>query len=128
MLEELKFDEKGLIPAVVQCADTGKVLTLCYMNREALERSLAEGCIYLFRRSKGKLMKKGETSGHTQEIVEVRADCEGNSLLFLVKQRVAACHAGYYTCYYRKVAKGGKGGGASLEVCEDRVFNPKDIY
>jgi len=122
MLDKLKFNEKGLIPAIVQCAETGKVLTLCYMNREALERSLAEGFIYVFRRSKGKLMKKGETSGHTQEIVDVRADCEGNSLLFLVKQKVAACHAGYYTCYYRKVA------GEELTVCEDRVFDPEDIY
>lgn len=122
MLDALKFDEKGLIPAVIQCADTGKVLTLCYMNREALEKSLETGLVHVFRRSKGALMRKGGTSGHTQQIVEVRVDCEGNSLLFLVKQKVAACHAGYYTCYYRKAA------GGRLEICEERVFDPDKVY
>ncbi len=123
MLDKIKFDEKGLIPAIIQDAKSKKVLTLCYMNKDALDKTLKEGKIYVFRRSKGKLMMKGETSGHTQSVKEVYADCEGNSLLFIVDQNVAACHAGYFTCYYRRLNKQGE-----LEVIEKQIFNPKDKY
>ncbi|MDD5449719.1 MAG: phosphoribosyl-AMP cyclohydrolase, partial [Candidatus Omnitrophica bacterium] len=99
MLDQIKFDEKGLIPAIIQDAKSKKVLTLCYMNKEALEKALETGKIHVFRRSKGRLMLKGETSGHVQTVKEFYIDCEGNSLLFMVEQKVAACHAGYFTCY-----------------------------
>jgi phosphoribosyl-AMP cyclohydrolase len=123
MLDKIKFDNKGLIPAIIQDMESKKVLTLCYMNKDALEKTIKEGRIYVFRRSKGKLMMKGETSGHTQIVKGLYIDCEGNSLLFLIEQNVAACHAGYFTCYYRKVAKDG-----ALEITEKLVFKPEEKY
>ena len=119
----LKFDEDGLLPAVIQDATSGQVLTLCYLNRQALKKSLETGIVYLFRRSQRRLMKKGETSGHIQTIREVRVDCEGKSLVLLVSQRVAACHAGYFTCYFRRVSKDG-----ALKTIGRRVFDPKTVY
>ena len=89
----LQFNDQGLIPAVVQDVKTKQVLTLCYLNREALDKSLKGGKVYVFRRSQNRLMLKGETSGHIQVIKEVRVDCEGKSLVLLVSQKVAACHA-----------------------------------
>ena len=118
----LQFNEQGLIPAVVQDAKTRQVLTLCYLNRAALERTLKEGKVYVFRRSQRRIMLKGETSGHVQHLREVRVDCEGKSLVFLVRQRVAACHAGYFTCYFRRL-KGGR-----LVTVGRRVFNPAKVY
>jgi len=123
LIKVLRFNEKGLIPAIIQDEETGKVLTLCYMNEDALKKTLKEAKIYVFRRSKGKLMMKGETSGHIQLVKDLYIDCEGNSLLFKVDQKVAGCHAGYFTCYFRKAGEGG-----SLEITEKTVFNPKDKY
>ena len=122
-LEHIKFDDKGLVPAIIQDYATKKVLTLCYMDREALEKTFAAGKVYLFRRSKGRLMLKGETSGHIQLLKEVYIDCEGKSMLFVVEQKVAACHVGYFTCYYRRVKEGG-----SLEIVGKRVFDPEKVY
>ena len=119
----LQFNDQGLIPAVVQDAKTKQVLTLCYLNREALEKSLKEGKVYVFRRSQGRLMLKGETSGHIQVIKEIRVDCEGKSLVLLVSQKVAACHAGYFTCYFRRVSRTGK-----LQTIGRKVFDPKRVY
>jgi len=123
MLDKIKFDNQGLIPAIIQDAKSKKVLTLCYMNKDALEKTLAEGTVFVFRRSKGKLMQKGERSGHTQIVREVYVDCEGNSLLFIVDQNVAGCHAGYFSCYYRKLNTRGE-----FEVVEKLVFDPKEKY
>ena len=119
----LHWDGHGLIPAVIQNAKTKQVLTLCYLNRQALKKSLATGTVYVFRRSQHRLMLKGETSGHIQRIREVRVDCEGKSLLFVVSQRVAACHAGYYTCYFRRVSRSG-----ALKIIGRKVFNPETVY
>ena len=119
----LQFNDQGLIPAVVQDVKTKQVLTLCYLNREALEKSLKEGKVYVFRRSLNRLMLKGETSGHIQVIKEVRVDCEGKSLVLLVSQKVAACHAGYFTCYFRRVSRTGK-----LQTVGRKVFDPKKVY
>jgi len=120
---KIKFNEKGLIPAIIQDDKTDKVLTLCYMNKDALDKTLKEGKIYVFRRSKNKLMLKGETSGNIQEVKEVFVDCADNSILFKVEQHVAACHEGYFTCYFRKIDKNG-----NESIKEKRVFDPKDIY
>ncbi|MDD4013393.1 MAG: phosphoribosyl-AMP cyclohydrolase [Candidatus Omnitrophica bacterium] len=122
-VDGLNFDEKGLIPAIIQDHNSGKVLTLCYMNKEALEKTLKEGKIYLFRRSKGKLMLKGETSGCTQAVREVSIDCADNSILFRVEQERAACHEGYFTCYFRKLGPDG-----SFVVEDERIFDPKEVY
>ena len=119
----LRFNQQGLIPAVIQDATTRQVLTLCYLNRVALQRSLTEGRVYVFRRSQQRLMLKGETSGHIQQIRRVFVDCEGRSLLLLVRQRVAACHAGYVSCYYRqRTARG------TLKVVGRKVFDPVTVY
>ncbi len=122
-IDKLNFDEKGLIPAIIQDEETGKVLTLCYMNKEALEKTFFENKIYVFRRSKGRIMIKGETSSCTQEVKSVYVDCADNSILFKVKQNRAACHEGYFTCYFRKIGKDGN------EVIEgERIFDPKEVY
>jgi phosphoribosyl-AMP cyclohydrolase len=123
LIDSMRFDEKGLIPAIIQDAKSGRVLTLCYMNKDALAKTLQEGKIYVFRRSKGRQMLKGETSGHIQMVKELYIDCEGNSLLFKVEQKVAACHAGYFSCYYRRVGKDG-----NLEIIEKQIFNPEAKY
>lgn len=122
LLGQLNFRE-GLIPAVIAATD-GQVLTLCYMDREALAETLRTGQVHVYRRSRGRVMLKGETSGHTQQVRELRVDCEGNSLLLVVEQRVGACHAGYRTCYYRRYEPSRD----RLEVVEEKVFDPEEAY
>ena len=122
-IEKLNFDKKGLIPAIIQDYKTGKVLTLCYMNKDALDKTLSEGKVYVFRRSKNRIMLKGETSGNIQAVKEVFVDCADNSLLIKVEQRSAACHEGYFTCYFRQIDKSGK-----ETIVEKRIFDPKDVY
>ncbi len=123
LLSLLNFDKKGLIPAVIQDAKTNKVLTLCYMNREALKKTFAEKRVHVYRRSKGKLMMKGQRSGCIQRVREVYRDCEGNSLLFRVDQTRGACHKGYFTCFFRRTNKAG-----SVKVMGKRVFDPRKVY
>ena len=122
--EILNFNEKGLIPAIIFDGRAREVLTLCYMTREALEKTLETGKVHLFRRSKGRLMIKGETSGHIQLVREVRPDCAGNSILIVVEQKVAACHEGYFSCYYRAwdAEKG------DWRVIAGKVFEPDEVY
>lgn len=122
-IDELNFGEKGLLPAVVQDAETRAVLTLCYMNEEALKKTLEEKKIYVFRRSRSKVMLKGEISGCVQEVKEVFVDCLSNSLLFKVKQVKAACHKGYFSCYFRKVDDAG-----NVVIEGKRIFDPKEVY
>lgn len=119
----LKFDAQGLIPAIIQDQKTRKVLTLCYMNDIALKATLEKGFIYLFRRSQNKLMMKGETSGHTQAVKEFRVDCEGKSLLFVIEQKIAGCHKGYFSCYFEKVQVDG-----NRAITDSLVFDPKKVY
>jgi len=123
LVRRLTFDAQGLIPAVIQDARTKAVLTLCYLNRAALKRSLATGSVHVFRRSQQRVMQKGETSGHVQLIRGIRIDCEGKSLIFLVSQRVAACHEGYASCYFRRVTRDGR-----LAPQGRRVFDPVAVY
>jgi len=122
--ENLNFNEKGLIPAIIADADTQQALTLCYMNRAALEKTLETGKVHVFRRSKGRLMIKGETSGHIQLVKEVRVDCADNSLLIAVEQKVGACHMGYFSCYYRAWNAENE----CWETVESKVFNPEEVY
>lgn len=105
VIQEINFKD-GLIAAVVQDFKTNEVLMCAFMNKEALERSLSTGKMCFFSRSRRKLWIKGESSGHFQYIKEVRIDCDGDSLLFKVEQIKAACHNGYYSCYYRKLEDG----------------------
>jgi phosphoribosyl-AMP cyclohydrolase len=119
LIKELHFKD-GLIPAVIVDSDGGEVLTLCYMNEEALRETFRTGLVHVFRRSHGRLMKKGETSGHVQRWQEIRVDCEGNSLLLVVEQRIAACHSGYRGCYYRRYLPAQD----AWEIVGEKVFAP----
>ena len=121
--EYLKFNDKGLIPAIIQDEKSKEVLTLCYLNNDALEKTIAECCVYVFRRSKNMLMKKGETSGCTQAVRSICIDCEGNSILIKVDQKLAGCHEGYFTCYFRQVDKDG-----NIKTLGERLFDPKKVY
>jgi phosphoribosyl-ATP pyrophosphohydrolase/phosphoribosyl-AMP cyclohydrolase len=97
---EIKFDENGLVPCVVQHAGTGEVLTLAYMNREALDRTRASGETWFWSRSRGELWHKGETSGNVQRVKELRWDCDADALLALVEPAGPACHTGERTCFH----------------------------
>ena len=107
-IDELKFDGAGLIPAIVVDADSGKVLTLAYMNRESLEISIAEGRTCFWSRSRRKLWRKGETSGNVQHIVKITADCDADALTVLVHKDGPACHTGADSCFFRDVYSDGE--------------------
>lgn len=104
-LEDLRFDERGLVPAVVQDADTSEVLMVAYANEEALRRTLDSGTSWFWSRSRNEFWNKGATSGNTQDVVEVRYDCDGDTLLYLVRPNGPACHTGERTCFYRTVGE-----------------------
>ena len=122
ILDKVKFDENGLIPAVVQDYKNGDVLMVAYMNRESLEKTLAVGKTCFWSRSRQKFWIKGESSGHTQEVKEVFIDCDMDTLLFKVDQKVAACHTGYRGCFYRKIE------GDELIVTGEKVFQEDAVY
>jgi phosphoribosyl-AMP cyclohydrolase len=105
-LDRLRFDEHGLVPAVIQSADDGAVLMLGYMSRESLLRTLEERRTVFWSRSRRALWRKGDTSGHAQHVVEVRADCDGDALLVRVHQIGAACHTGERSCFVDEVDSG----------------------
>ena len=100
-IEQLRFDANGLVPVVTQDAANGEVLMLAFANREAVETTLASGRAHYWSRSRGALWQKGETSGHVQEVLEVRVDCDADSLLYLVRQTGPACHTGERSCFHR---------------------------
>jgi phosphoribosyl-ATP pyrophosphohydrolase/phosphoribosyl-AMP cyclohydrolase len=100
-VERLAFDPDGLVPAVVQDADTGDVLILAYVNKEALQRTIETGLVTFWSRSRGQLWQKGETSGNTLALVSIAKNCEANSLLIRARPTGPACHTGNPTCFYR---------------------------
>ena len=99
----IKWDDRGLAPAIVQDARTGQVLMLAYMNQEALAKSISTGETHFWSRSRSELWRKGATSGNTQRIVEIRYDCDADALLLLVEPRGPACHTGQQSCFYRRL-------------------------
>jgi phosphoribosyl-AMP cyclohydrolase len=101
-LAKLKFDRAGLIPAIAQQYDSGRVLMLAWMNREAIAQTLATGQVCYWSRSRRRLWRKGETSGHIQRLIEMRVDCDGDTLLLEVDQTGAACHAGRRSCFFQR--------------------------
>jgi phosphoribosyl-AMP cyclohydrolase / phosphoribosyl-ATP pyrophosphohydrolase len=103
ILSQLKFDDQGLIPAIVQDAVTGRVLTLAYMNREAVQRSLTERQTWFWSRSRQKMWHKGETSGNTQQILRAESDCDGDALLVYVQKQGPACHTGNDGCFFNNL-------------------------
>jgi len=102
-LDAIEFDDKGLVAAVAQQHDTGEVLMVAWMTREAVAETLATGQACYFSRSRGKLWRKGESSGQTQRLVEMRIDCDGDTVLLLVDQTGVACHTGRRACFFRAV-------------------------
>jgi phosphoribosyl-AMP cyclohydrolase len=102
-LDELRFDDRGLIPAIVQDADSSDVLMMAWMNRESLQRTLDERRTVFWSRSRRELWRKGDTTGHVQHVEEVRADCDGDVLLVRVHQVGAACHTGERSCFFRRL-------------------------
>ena len=122
LLAEIAFDRDGLVAAVAQQHDTGEVLMLAWMNRLAVERTLASGEVHYWSRSRMKLWRKGETSGQTQRLVELRVDCDGDTLLLLVDQTGVACHTGKRRCFFRRA------GEAGLEDVPMGAVNPEALY
>ena len=98
---DIRFDDRGLIPAVVQDAESNEVLMVAWMNRESLDRTRADGRTWFWSRSRGELWAKGATSGHVQHVQEIRVDCDGDTLLLRVHQEGPACHTGNRSCFFR---------------------------
>jgi phosphoribosyl-ATP pyrophosphohydrolase/phosphoribosyl-AMP cyclohydrolase len=103
MFELVKFDERGLVPCIAQDADSGEVLTLAYANAEALKLTVETGELHFFSRSRGRLWRKGEESGHVLKLRQLRIDCDGDAVLALVEPNGPACHTGERSCFYRDV-------------------------
>ena len=122
-----KFDASGLVTCVATDAATGDVLMVAHMNDEALRKTVATGEAWYFSRSRNALWRKGESSGQTQRVVEMRMDCDQDAVWIRVEQVGAACHTGRRSCFYRKV--GGEGGKVSLSFVDaDRLFDPAKVY
>jgi len=102
-VDDVAFDDHGLVPAIVQDAENGDVLMMAWMNRKSLERTIAEGRTVFWSRSRRELWRKGDTSGHVQHVEEIRVDCDADALLVRVHQVGAACHTGERSCFYRGV-------------------------
>ncbi|HEY8810149.1 MAG TPA: bifunctional phosphoribosyl-AMP cyclohydrolase/phosphoribosyl-ATP diphosphatase HisIE [Solirubrobacterales bacterium] len=103
MLEQVNFDRRGLVPCIAQDAESGEVLTLAYMNEESLRLTVESGEVHFFSRSRGKLWRKGEESGHVLKLRQLRIDCDGDAVLAMVEATGPACHTGERTCFYRDV-------------------------
>jgi phosphoribosyl-ATP pyrophosphohydrolase/phosphoribosyl-AMP cyclohydrolase len=122
--ETLRFDANGLIPAIAQDADDGQVLMFAYMNAEAVAQTLETGLAHYYSRSRGRLWRKGEESGHVQRVREIRYDCDEDALLLKVEQEVAACHTGHRSCFYRHLP----GAAAGEPDAPTRRFDPATVY
>ena len=119
MIDKIKFDEQGLVPAIIQDSRSGQVLMMAYMNAESLEKTIESGRTWFYSRSREQLWMKGETSGHGQQVRDIFYDCDGDCLLIQVEQTGAACHTGHYSCFYRNAAG---------EEIEPAVFDPDQVY
>ncbi len=120
--EELKFGRDGLIPVIAQQHDSGEVLMLAWMNRESLAETLNTGDVTYWSRSRRRLWRKGETSGQTQRLVDLRLDCDGDTLLLLVDQKGVACHTGRRSCFFRALRDG------QLVEIQAVSADPKTLY
>ncbi len=121
---DFKYDDKGLIPAVIQDAATGEVLMVAYMNQESLKKTLETRKTYFFSRSRNKFWLKGESSGHFQIVKEILTDCDTDTLVIRVEQTGGACHLGYKTCFVNRLDDKGDLAG----VTQEKVFDPDAAY
>jgi len=115
----LDFGDDGLIPAIAQEVDTGEVLMLAFVSAEAVEQTHETGLAHYYSRSRDELWQKGETSGHVQHVEEIRVDCDGDAILYLVSQEGGACHTGFHSCFHRTI---------DGDVVGERVFDPDAVY
>jgi phosphoribosyl-AMP cyclohydrolase len=122
LLAELRFDREGLVPAIAQQHDTGEVLMLAWMNRDAVTRTLETGHVHYWSRSRQQLWRKGESSGQTQRLIELSIDCDGDALLLRVDQWGVACHTGRRSCFFR-AARGG-----ALVTTAEPLVTPEELY
>jgi phosphoribosyl-AMP cyclohydrolase len=122
LLDAVVFNAEGLVPAVAQQHDTGEMLMLAWMNRDAVAETLRTGFVCYWSRSRARLWRKGETSGHRQRLIEFRLDCDGDTALLLVDQSGVACHTGRHNCFFRAWRDG------KLETIATVEIDPKTIY
>ena len=123
LLEQVKFGPDGLVAALAQDHETGEILMLAWMNRDTLQRTLEENVMTYWSRSRQEIWVKGQSSGHIQEVMEIRIDCDGDVLLFKVRQHGgAACHTGHKSCFHRRYEK------SRLITDSERVFDPNEVY
>ena len=132
-LSGLRFNADGLIPAIIQDADAeatatgapaGRVLMMAWLNRTALDATLATGFMHYWSRSRSKLWFKGESSGHRQQVVDWYRDCDGDTLLFTVRQQGGACHTGYESCFFQRLERDGR----PAAIAETPLFDPEAVY
>jgi phosphoribosyl-ATP pyrophosphohydrolase/phosphoribosyl-AMP cyclohydrolase len=116
MLEQVRFDERGLVPCIAQDAESGEVLTLAYANEESLRLTVETGEVHFFSRSRGKIWRKGEESGHVLKLKQLRVDCDGDAIVALVEPSGPACHTGERSCFYRELGDGGEPAPAAHEA------------
>lgn len=118
----INFNSDGLVPAIAQQHDTGEVLMMAWMNRESITETLKNGLVCYYSRTRKKLWRKGEVSGHTQSLKDFRIDCDGDTILLLVQQIGVACHTGRPNCFFNSVVNDG------IKVITDVKIDPKDMY
>lgn len=121
---EFKWSDQGLIPAVIQDAESHEVLMVAYMDKESVRRTLEKKLTCFYSRSRKEYWIKGESSGHTQEVVDVLTDCDKDTLLIRVKQKGGACHLGYKSCFVHRLDAKGEAAG----VTQEKVFDPARVY
>jgi phosphoribosyl-AMP cyclohydrolase len=122
LISKLKFNDDGLVPAIVQDAASGRVLMMAWMNAQSIDRTIATGKTHFWSRSRKTFWMKGETSGHTQSVKKISLDCDGDTLLIEVEQQGVACHEGYKSCFFRSVENG------KIVEYEKRVMDPEKVY
>ena len=126
---DIDFGDDGLVPTVAQDSASGEVLMLAYVSPEALRRTVDTGRAHYYSRSRDELWEKGATSGNTQSVVDVRVDCDADTLLYEVEQDGGACHTGYRSCFHRSVAEfDDEGETVRVETTGERVFDPDAVY
>jgi len=123
-LEKLKFDANGLVPAIIQDDRSGQVLAMFWMNREALERTIATRKVHSYSRSRKRIALKGETSGHVEHVKSILADCDRDALVIKVDQVGGACHEGYFSCFYNEYDTDG----GDWKNVGQRMFDPDKVY
>ena len=122
ILDQLKYDANGLIPAIIQEQRTGRVLMMAWMNKESLQKTIELGKTCFWSRSRNKYWVKGESSGHVQNVKSISFDCDADCLLIEVEQIGAACHEGYKSCFFRKIE------GDKVKIIEPRLVDPEKVY